>query len=84
MRGFRPVGETIAGVGLSSGVLCFVVRTMAAGGTTSGRLSLQGFAFRTIAGAGSTSFALSVESHFGVTTAGPVSRAVFRFRGGGL
>jgi hypothetical protein len=53
-----------------SGILCFAVRTMAAGsacGTTSERLSLQGFAFRKIAEAGPNFFSSPARS---VTTAG--------------
>jgi hypothetical protein len=92
MRRFRLVVVTIAGFGLSSGRLCIARddfpagRTMAGGlfcGTTSGRLSLQGFAFRTTAATGSSAFA-SAGFRFGVTTAGLGSGAVFRFRGGGL
>jgi hypothetical protein len=84
MRRFRLVVVTIAGFGLSSGILGvaqdgFAGRTMAAGllcGTTSRRLSLQGCVFRTIAEAGSGFFASAGRStrfRFGVTTGGTAS-----------
>jgi hypothetical protein len=55
--------------------------------SASGWLSLQGFAFRTIAVSDPSFFSTvggSTRFRFGVTTAGPASGTVFRFRGGGL